>query len=45
MIVIKAIEINGCLSPERSLTNEENESVTSSSCDGINYTYYQGDEI
>jgi hypothetical protein len=31
--------------PERQLTEQEASTITSNICDGINYTYYQGDEI
>lgn len=45
MIVIKAINEEGTLKPERELTNEEKSTVTKMLSDGINFTYYQGDEL
>ena len=30
--------------PKRDLTDEEKLTITSVSCDGVNYIYYQGDE-
>ncbi len=44
MIVIKAINEEGTLKPERELTNEEKLTVTKMLSDGVNFTYYQGDE-
>jgi hypothetical protein len=44
MIVINAIEENGTIAPQRMLTLEEQLTVTSSVCNGIEYIYYQGDE-
>lgn len=44
MIVIKAINEEGTLKPERELTMEEKSTVTKMLSDGINFTYYQGDE-
>lgn len=44
MIVIKLIENNGVLQPERELTNDEKDTVTSILFNGIDAIYYQGDE-
>jgi len=44
MIVIKLIDTNGVLSPERELTSEEKLTITSTLFNGINVIYYQGDE-
>lgn len=44
MITISAIEENGTVRPERTLTTEEQLTVTSSVCNGVDYIYYQGDE-
>jgi hypothetical protein len=44
MIIVKLIEINGGLSPERELTIEEHLTVTSILLNGIDAIYYQGDE-
>ena len=44
MIVIKLIENNGVLEPERTLTNEESLTVTSTLFNGVDAIYYQGDE-
>jgi hypothetical protein len=44
MIIIKLIELNGGLAPERELTNEERLTVTSTLFNGIDAIYYQGDE-
>lgn len=44
MIVIKLIENNGVLQPERQLTNDEKDTVTSILFNGIDAIYYQGDE-
>ena len=44
MIVIKLIDIDGVLAPERDLTNEERLTVTSTLFNGVDAIYYQGDE-
>ena len=44
MIKISAIEENGTIRPERSLKSDEQKTVTSSLFNGVEYTYYQGDE-
>jgi hypothetical protein len=44
MIVIEAILENDTLKPQRVLTYEENLTITSSVCNGVEYIYYQGDE-
>jgi hypothetical protein len=43
MIVIAAVLENGTLKPQRVLTYEENLTITSSVCNGIEYIYYQDD--
>jgi hypothetical protein len=46
MIQVKLIEVNGALTPERDLTNEEKQSVIFTLFDGVNANYYQqGDEL
>lgn len=44
MIVIKLIENNSVLQPERDLTDDEKDTVTSILFNGIDAIYYQGDE-
>ena len=44
MIVIKLIESNDSLAPERRLTDEEKLTVTSALFNGVDAIYYQGDE-
>lgn len=44
MIIVKCIEIDGIVSPERALDAKEKIEITSTLCDGVNYIYYQGDE-
>ena len=44
MIIIQAIEENGTIAPQRVLTFDEQLTVTSSVCNGIEYIYYQNDE-
>jgi hypothetical protein len=44
MIVISAITENDTIRPERILTSEEDLTVTSGLCNGLEYIYYQGDE-
>lgn len=44
MIVIAIILENDKIIPERLLSLEENKTVTSSICNGLEYIYYQGDE-
>jgi hypothetical protein len=44
MIVIQAIIENDTIRPQRVLTSEEDSTVTSGLCNGIEYIYYQGDE-
>jgi len=46
MIQVKLIQINGALTPERELTNDEKQSVIFTLFDGVNANYYQqGDEL
>jgi len=44
MIKVKLIDLGGILSPERVLTDDEKQSVTSTLFNGIDAIYYQGDE-
>jgi hypothetical protein len=44
MIVINAIIEDLKIRPEKELTSEEQLTVTSSVCNGIEYIYYQNDE-
>jgi hypothetical protein len=44
MIVINAIIEDLKIRPEKELTSEEQLTVTSSICNGVEYIYYQGDE-
>jgi hypothetical protein len=44
MIVIQAIIENDTIRPQRVLTSEEELTVTSGLCNGVEYIYYQGDE-
>lgn len=44
MIVIKLIDNNGGLIPERELTIEEKQTVTSVLFNGVDVIYYQNDE-
>jgi hypothetical protein len=44
MIIINAIEEDGCIRPERNLTDEERLTVTSTLSNGTHYIHYQGDE-
>ena len=43
MIVIKLIDNNGSLQPERQLTNDERLTVTSILFNGVDAIYYQND--
>lgn len=44
MITIKLVTLEGVLIPERELTIEEKQTVTSALFNGIDAIYYQGDE-
>ncbi len=44
MIVLKLINNNNVLSPERQLTESEKSTVTSTLFNGVDAIYYQGDE-
>ena len=44
MIIIKAIQDEDKIRPERQLTPEEWSTVTSILSNGVEYIYYQGDE-
>jgi len=44
MIIVKLINENGVLIPERHLTDVELNTVTSTLFNGIDAIYYQGDE-
>lgn len=44
MIIIKLIENDGVLSPDRELSQKERLTVTSVLFNGIEAIYYQGDE-
>jgi len=44
MIVVKLVQNIGVLIPERELTEQEKETITSTLFNGIEAIYYQGDE-
>ena len=44
MIVIKLIDINGVLAPEKLLDDKERLTITSTLFNGVDAIYYQGDE-
>lgn len=44
MIIVKAIKETDFIRPERDLTIEEKETVTSTLSNGNEYIYFQGDE-
>lgn len=44
MIKVKLIDNNGTLQPERQLTIDEQQTVTSVLFNGVDAIYYQGDE-